>query len=284
MSKATEQTPDETDPWYGSALYRDWYNSVVRSPPNDMVIVVTASSRTPVSGSGKTSVGVNLAEKTDLADGFDAEIQSSLDAESIAYEMLPEIPSRSAIIWDEAQGAPGTTGLDSRRAMKDSNIDAVNAILANRDKRLTIIIIAQQFNTLDPRIYPVVDAWLLIRKEPSHPGGPQGTYHQVYTEDYNLANPKVRTPAIEDFSWLKVPHSNENYQILERKKQAAKQHGGGEEEKRELPDAEQLELAKEFHNSGVPWRKVGEKSDLLEYSGEYYRQQLKDKENSDSSE
>lgn len=206
-----------------SLLHRDWSRAVKEGSPNDFVICVTASSKTPVSGTGKTTLQTALAQQTDLSEeGFDATEKATLDAGELAYERLPSIETRSAVVWDEAQGAPGTVGLDARRAMKTEAIDAISGLLANRDKQLTIIIGAQIFSMLDPRIYPIIDAWLLIRKEPDHPDGPLGTYHRVHVQDYNLGSPKVKTPAIEDFSWCRVAYDDPDYQELERLKQLAK--------------------------------------------------------------
>ncbi|MFB6202053.1 MAG: hypothetical protein ABEI98_08580 [Halorhabdus sp.] len=210
-----------------SLLYNDWARAVKQGTPNDFVICITASSKTLVSGTGKTTLETNLAQKTDLSGGgFDATEKATLDAGELAYEVVPSVPSQSAVCLDEAQGAPGTVGLDSRRAMKQEAIDAISSILANRDKQLTIIITAQQFSMLDPRVYPIIDAWLLIRKGPDHPEGPLGTYHNVYVEDYNLANPKVKTPGVEDFDWPRVAHDDPDYRHLEKLKQKAKRRGG----------------------------------------------------------
>jgi len=209
--------------WEESALRKSWARSVKQGNSNDFVICITASSKTGVSGTGKTTLTTDIAQKTDLTDGgFDATRKASLDAGEIAYQRVPEVEPRSALVWDEAQGAPGTVGLDARRAMKQEAIDSVSSILANRDKQFTIIITAQIFSMLDPRIYPLIDAWLLIRQGPDHPQGPRGTYHKVFVEDYNLGNPKVKTPAIEDFGWDAVPHDDPDYQELERLKQLAK--------------------------------------------------------------
>lgn len=213
--------------WEDSLLYQDWSRAVKHDPANDFVICITASSRTPVSGTGKTTLETSLAQKTDLTDdGFNAEEKSSLDAGEIAYEIVPEVETRSAVVFDEAQGAPGTTGLDARRAMKQESIDAISSMLANRDKMLTMIIGAQQFSMLDSRLYPLIDAWLLIRRAPGDPEGPLGTYHKVYIEDYNLKAPKVKTPAIEDFSWPRVRHDDPDYRHLEELKQKAKTRNG----------------------------------------------------------
>lgn len=215
-------------------LYRDWHRAVAEGNPNDFVMCVTASSKTGVSGTGKTTLQTHLGEKTDLSSsGFVAEETASLDAGEIAYRLVPDVENRSAVVFDEAQGAPGTTGLDARRAMKQEVIDALSSILANRDKQLTIIIGAQQFSTLDPRVYPIIDAWLLIRRGPDHPEGPAGTYHKVHVEDYNLSNPKVKTPGVENFTWPRVDHDNPNYQYLEELKQKAKRRSSGEDDEDE---------------------------------------------------
>jgi len=233
---------DEGDgSWEESELHKDWSRAVKEGEPNDFVICITASSKTPVSGTGKTTLTTDLAQKTDLTDeGFNAERKATLDAGELAYDIVPEIEPRSTIVWDEAQGAPGTVGLDARRAMVQEGIDAMSAILANRDKQFTFIITAQIFSMLDPRVYPMIDGWLLIRKHPDNPQGPLGTYHKVHIQDYNLRNPSEKTPACEDFDWDRIPHDDPDYQELERLKQLAKTRGHdwvgeGEDEEEDVP-------------------------------------------------
>jgi hypothetical protein len=243
-----------------SPLRARWSRAVEQGAPNDYVICVTASSRTGVSGTGKTTLQTDLAQKFDLSDGgFDATEKASLDAGELAYDIMPNIENRSALVWDEAQGAPGTVGLDARRSQKQEAIDAISAILANRDKNLTIIIGAQIFSMLDPRIYPIIDAWLLIRKQPDHPDGPIGTAHEVHVEDYNLGNAKVRTPAFMDFTWPRIPHDDPDYQELERLKQLAKTRNytwgdegdgeEGEESVREIPNEQRDRLIRERYET-----------------------------------
>ena len=204
-----------------------WAKHVKGQPRNDFLIVVTAGSKTPVSGTGKTTLGLRLAKQTDLAGGFEAEEQATLDAGDIAYRMLPDLDSGSAILWDEAQGTPGKEGLDARRSMKETSIQAINSVLANRDKHFTIVIVAQQFSMLDSRLYPLIDAWCLIKTAPSAPDGPSGVAYNVYVEEYDLKSPDIRTPAIEDFSWGRVPHDDEDYRTLEAMKQDAKTADNG---------------------------------------------------------
>lgn len=272
-------------PFEGTYLYEDWANAVKRGNPNDFLICITASSRTGVSGTGKTTLETRAAKNADLTNGgFDAESKASLDAGEIAYQRMPEIEARSAVVWDEAQGAPGTVGLDARRAMKQEAIDALSAILANRDKQFTIIITAQIFSMLDPRVYPMIDAWLLIRRGPDQPGGPLGTYHQVYVEDYNLESPQVRTPAVEDFTWDSVPHDDPDYQTLERLKQEAKTQDDEDDEDEGLSKEAQKEIAQAYRDAGRSLLWIEDNVDKIEFSREWIRQNTVAKEERESQE
>lgn len=203
---------------------KEWEKKVAQGTPNDYVIALTPSSKTGVSGTGKTTCGTALAKSLDISDeGFDAEKKATLDAGELAYDILPQVGKGSALIFDEAQGAPGTDSLNSRRGMKSEAIDAINAILANRDQRITLIIIGQQLGMLDSNIYPMLDAWFLIRHEPGDPYGPLLTHHKIQSNDYELKNPQLRTPAIEDLTWPRLSANDPDYRVMEKKKQAAKQ-------------------------------------------------------------
>jgi len=211
--------------WEDTALFQDWERKV--SAENDYLICVSPSSRTSGSGSGKTTLAVTLAQKTDRSEeGFDAETKATLDAGDLAYEILPNIEEGSAVIFDEAQGAPGTSSVNARRGMTAEAIDAINGILANRDKNLTLIIVVQQLAMLDKMLYPMVDAWLLINKDPSHPNGPEYLYHTLMTDDYDLQDPQIKTPAHEWFEWSDLPADDDDYAEMERKKQEAKRQQG----------------------------------------------------------
>jgi hypothetical protein len=220
---AWESERDTWRSWEDTELYHDWHQQVVKGR-NDFIIAITPSSRTPVSGTGKTTAGVSFAKNFDRSDGgFDAEEKGTLDAGELAYKIIPNVETGSAVVFDEAQGAPGTDSVNSRRGMTTESIDAINAILANRDKNLSLIIIAQQLSMMDKNLYPMIDAWCLIRKAPIQHGGPLMTYHSIYVNDYDLGNPQPKTPGHEDLSWPEIPSSDEDYAVMERKKQAAKQ-------------------------------------------------------------
>jgi len=241
-SKPAVSDPDPIR-WKETTLNQKWRAKVATGKANDMVIAVTPSSWTGVSGTGKTTAATSLAKSFDLTDdGFDGERKTSLDAAEMAYSVLPSVEAGSAVVFDEAQGAPGTNSVNSRRGMKSSAIDAMNAILANRDQRLTVIIVGQQLGMLDRNLYPMIDAWLLIRREPGMPDGPLMTHHLLHIDDYDLKSPTLTTPAIEDLEWPRIPANDEDYQALEEKKQNAKQKSGGEDEDEEndgppIPDS-----------------------------------------------
>jgi hypothetical protein len=227
--------PAVSDPdpiaWDKTTLYQKWRKRVATGGENDMVIALTPSSWTGVSGTGKTTAAVGIAKEFDITDGgFDGVEKTSLDAAEMAYSVLPNVEKGSAVIFDEAQGAPGTNSVNSRRGMKSSAIDAMNAILANRDQRLTVIIVGQQLGMLDSNLYPMIDAWLLIRREPGMPDGPKMTHHQLHVDDYDLKSPKLTTPAVEDLEWPRIPQNDPDYRALEQKKQDAKQKSGGDDE------------------------------------------------------
>jgi len=262
----------------GSRLYRRWYSRVMEEPANDFLIVISASSKSAVSGTGKTTLGTGCAKTFDSShSGFDAEEQATLSAGELGYDIIPNAESRSAVMIDESQGTPGGgSALNTRRAMKTETIETIGSILANRDKMLTIIIIVQQFSMLDSWLYPLVDAWLLIKKGPGHPQGPLATHHKVETDDYDLKSPELRTPAVEDLRWDPLPDDDPAYEVMDRKKQEAKQKSTPEEDDGELGEQGQLLVAEGYRRTGTPWRKIPDQDERLTYSYEWFRQRLTD--------
>ena len=257
-----------------SYLFKRWATQVLEPPSNDYVIAISASGKSTMSRTGKTTLTVDLAEKLDASPGgFDAETKATLDAGELAYEVVPNVEDRSAVVIDEAQGAAGTVGMDARRSMKTEVIDSLNAILNNGDKQLTIIITAQHLPMLDKRLPPLVDSWLLVRHGPSSPRGPLGIHHGMLVEDYNFGDPQIKTPAYEDFSWSPLRKNNRNYRIMEERKQKAKQrYGDEEEEDKSLPKEAQIEIAQEFRNMGKSLKWIANNIDAVEYSSEWIRQ------------
>lgn len=266
-----------------SLLYRKWHEQVCTPPTNDFVICISASSRTPVSGTGKTTLGTGAAKALDRSPGgFDAEEQSTLSAKEFGEKVIPKSPDKAAVIIDETQGTPGEgSGMNRMRAMKQETMDAIGSLMANRDKNLTVIVIVQQIGMLFSDFFPMIDAWLLISKAPGQIGGPECKHHALYTEDYPDAGGGLRTPIVEMLDWPDVDEDDPDYQVLEAKKQSAKTKGSDDTDAGtgELSDEEQLRRAKLLkRTTGVSWRKLPEEDDegLLTYSGEWYRQKLSD--------
>lgn len=262
-----------------SYLYYRWERQTVKPPSNDFVIAISASGKSSMSRTGKTTLETFLGESLDRSrGGFDAETKATVDAGELAYQIVPEVANHSAVCLEEAQGMAGSVGLDRRRGMVEEAIDAINAILNNGDKELTVIITAQHLPMLDKRVPPLVDAWLLIRHGPSSPDGPLCIHHGMYVEDYNFDNPRIKTPGFEEFAWPKVDESNKNYQILERKKQERKKkHADVDSDDGELSLFEQALLAGRLYDMypDVTWTDVPALDDRLTYNGDYLRREAK---------
>lgn len=254
-------------------LFKKWYAHTQVGEPNDFIIAITPSSKTSVSGTGKTTLSLSLAKRLDTStSGFDAEDKATLDAGELAYDLLPDIDTSSAVILDEAQGAPGTDSMNARRGMKQETIDAINAILANRDKRITLIIVGQQLGMLDVNLYPVIDSWLLIRKGADEPDGPVVSHYKLIVDDFDLKSPDIKTPFVEDLTWPKIPHGDQDYITMERKKQQAKKRSSGEsEEDRELPKEDQMQLAQDYRDNGKSLEWIANNVDSITYSRETIR-------------
>jgi hypothetical protein len=249
-----------------SALYHKWYDRVGSGDPNDYVIAITADPRTTgVSGTGKTTLGGGLAEDWfDHSDGgFQAETQYTLDPNVLAYEMYNETGELACLIHDEGQGTPASTGLNAKRAMKGESLDAVNAIAAGRSDRKTVILILQDLKFLTKDAITYIDSWLLIRNEHDY----VATHYAVSPDVFDFGSREIKTPGIEQITWGALGAENRNYQVMEQKKENAKQGKGefSEEEDgtiteipKDLRDAKIRDLA----DAGIPQRKIADGFDL----------------------
>lgn len=249
--------------------YADWYQQVCRPPANDYVFVISASSKTPVSGTGKTTLMTGLCKALDRSKGgFDAEEQATLNANEFANEVIPNAPYGAAVAIDESQGTPGEgSGLNRMRAMSEQVMDSVGSLLANRDKSLTVVIVVQQFHMLFSDFYPLVDNWLLIRYGPGQAGGPQVISHDVYSDDYHLGGSQLKTPIRESLSWPPISHDDPDYRYLEQAKQEAKEKGRKEEDSDDddgLSKEAQKQLAQTLRNRGLSLREIA-KVDAIDY-------------------
>lgn len=259
-----------------SELYRKWYPRVGTGDPNDFIIAISANPRTTgVSGSGKTTLGLRLAKTYfHCADEpFDATVQTTLDPKELSKEVYPNSPEGAAIIYDEAQGTPSSTGLNSKRTMKEESLNAINTVATRRKDRKTLIIITQNIKSLVSDLYDFIDAWLLIQNDVDY----VATHYGVHPDVFNFETRKTETPGIEDITWDPFPASDPDYAHLDRLKDEATSVDDDGDEDEPLPLEIQAELAVALKEAnGLPWRKVPESSERLTYSGEYLRQEAKD--------
>jgi len=223
-----------------SKLYHDWYQRVACGDPNDYVIAISADPRsTGVSGSGKTTFGGGLAKRWfDYSDdGFNADIQYTLDAAKLAYDLYEETGELSVLVGDEMQGTPATTGLNAKRSQKSEALDAVNAIAAGRSDRKTVILIVQDLKSLNKDALTFIDAWLLIRDDYDY----IATHYSVAPDVFDLGSRETKTPGVEQITWDALADDDPDYQVMEEKKAAAKR---GEREYSDDDDEDGFELPK----------------------------------------
>jgi len=249
-----------------SKLYHDWYERVACGDPNDYVIAVSADPRsTGVSGSGKTTLGGGLAKRWfDYSEGgFDAEVQYTLDAAKLAYDLYEETGELSVLVGDEMQGTPATTGLNAKRSQKSEALDAVNAIAAGRSDRKTVILIVQDLKSLNKDALTFIDAWLLIRDDFDY----IATHYGVAPDVFDLGSRETKTPGVEEITWDALPEDDPDYQAMERKKEQAKR---GEREYSEddgdsaptMPMEERNRMIRVMSNGGMENDEIAEEFDL----------------------
>jgi hypothetical protein len=253
-----------------SKLYHDWYQRVACGDPNDYVIAVSADPRsTGVSGSGKTTLGGGLAKRWfDYSeDGFDAEVQYTLDAAQLAYEMYNETGELAVLVGDEMQGTPATTGLNAKRSQKSEALDAVNAIAAGRSDRKTVILIVQDLKSLNKDALTFIDAWLLIRDDYDY----VATHYSVAPDVYDLGNRETKTPAVEQITWDALPKDDPDYQVMEEKKQQAKEGqreysdgDGKDDDNTAMPKPARDAKIKRLYDQGIPQKKIAGAFDLTQ--------------------
>jgi hypothetical protein len=233
-------------PFQGTQLRYKWSNRVKGEISNDFVVVVTPHSSTAGSGTGKTTLALQLCKAFDQSSrGFDAETNATLDAGALTEELLDESESGSALLWDEAQGAPGTDGLDARRAMKSEPMNAIKGVLAARNQRHTLVVIGQQIGMFDPRLYPMIDAWIHIVVDPGQRGPPTAVHYDLIADDYDLSSRDYKSKNIEDLSWSALPEDDPDYRTMDRLKEEAKTN---DEEEEEDDTRSVSELAQEIVN------------------------------------
>jgi hypothetical protein len=255
-------------------LYNLWRERVINDD-NDLIIAIAASTRTEISGTGKTTLAATLAEVFDNTDGgFDATEKASLDSNTVAKELYPGLPNQSAILFDEAQGTLASDGVDSRRAMADAVVKMSRAAAQYRKRQHTLIIVAQTTSWLDSRMMDLIDRLVLIQEK-----NPTDEYARAVTFDHyrddlpSNTSAKEYTPAIEDLYWEPLPEDHPSYVALDELKEQAndkESEDGGQENQK----TEELMRAIDANARGESWRDIADK-EWASYSHEHYRKEAK---------
>jgi hypothetical protein len=264
-----EWESDQTAPPFSeSDLHQTWHDRVVESD-NDFIVAITASSRTPISGTGKTTLAIQLARHFDRSEtGFDAEEKASLSSEKVAQTLIPELPERSGIIFDEAQGTLASDGVDSRRGMADAVVKMARAAAQFRKRQHSLVFVSQSTNWIDSRMMELLDRLIIIQERG------RATVYDHYRHDLPSADSaKEFTPAVEDIYWDALPPSDEDYQTLDRLKEQA---NDGDSEEDTVDKSEQIaKAASSYFKNDETWRAI-EKKDWAEFSREWYRTRVQD--------
>jgi hypothetical protein len=262
-------------------LSQTWHDRL--SSGNDMIVAIAASSKTEMSGTGKTTLGLQLCRKFDASPSpFDATEQATLSSEDVADTLYPNLEPRSAILFDEAQGTAQSDGIDNRRAMADAVVKMSRAAATYRYKQHPLIIIAQSTRWIDSRMMDIIDRLILIQETDQDKGYGRAIVFDHYFDDLS-SDKQEYTPAIEDIYWRPLPDDDPDYIAMHEMKQAAGDPHSGEDDEGEgevatKTEEQQIQDAKLFHDEfGVAWRKVGDFPGM-EKSGEWYRQEIKDRE------
>jgi len=228
-----------------SGLYRLWERRVKKSD-NDLIIAIAASSRSPISGTGKTTLAIRLARQFDATDGgFDGEQKASLDSEVVAEELIPELEPKSSIIFDEAQGTLASDGVDSRRGMANAVVRMARAAAQYRKRQHTLLIVAQSTDWIDSRMMDLIDRLVLIQER-----GYAKVYDH-YSDDLPTASSANEyTPMKERIKWRALPDEDPDYQKLDTLKEKANDQQKEEQEDTGLTKKQQAELAQSLRDQG----------------------------------
>jgi len=199
-----------------SALYQTWQRRVLKSD-NDFIVGIAASSRSPISGTGKTTLAVRLARQFDASpDGFDASEQASLSSEKVAEELIPDLPTGTSIIFDEAQGTLASDGVDARRSMANAVVRMARSAAQYRKRQHTLLMVSQSTDWIDSRMMDLLDRLVVIQERG------RAVIYDHYRDDLPSAHePNEYTPSVEEISWQALPDEDPDYQALDELKEQA---------------------------------------------------------------
>jgi len=293
MSNATRRQPRLFDnPVYGEGaqiidfedldLHETWEDRMQSG--NDLIVAIAASSRTEMSGTGKTTLATQLCRRfDDTASGFSAEEKATLSSDAVANSLYPGVEERSAILFDEAQGTASSDGVDTRRAMADEVLKMSRAAATYRWKQISMVIVSQSTRWIDSRMMDLLDRLILIQEKNHDEGWARGVIFDHYFRDLP-GDKQERTPAVEDIYWYPLPEDDPDYQTLHEMKAAAgnaNNSGDGGDSEEKIPQSKQLEIAEYLHDDGHSWMDIAAKP-FMDFSREFYRKEVKGLEEDDA--
>jgi len=233
----------------------------------DLKIIITA--RDSQTGVGKTTMAAWLAMTWQwcfVGESWDADTYSTVHPKDY-FKMTSDVPRGTVLVVDDAEE------LDARRSMQNLNVEFSWKWMLDRYKQLITILTLPSPAAIDKRIEELADVWINVTRR----GG--GVVHKIGVEDYGSRN--VFTKKVHEIQWPDVSGHSELQVMRKQKENKSAQydlkHADDEEEDDGLDKTQQAFLAAAiYEREDVPWRKVGEQDDRLEYTGEYYRQEYKD--------
>jgi hypothetical protein len=129
-------------------------------------------------------------------------------------------------------------------------------------------------DTATTEIYTMTDLWMLIKRPPGHPEGAKASVYTVSTNDFDLSSPDVKTHHVEDITWDAMPADDPDYEIMERKKQEAKERDEQDDSDNGLSDVAQIQLAKSLRDeTDLSWQHIADR-DEIDRSREWLRQKV----------
>lgn len=208
------------NPLSNTELYQEWRNRVLYDD-NDFVVAVAASSRTAISGTGKSTLGISLCREFDNSETeWSAEEKATLHATEATNELYPNLPTQSAILFDESQGTLDSDGVDSRRAMADSVVRMSRATAQYRKRQHSLVIVAQSTDWIDSRMMEMIDRLVLIQEKHPDAGWARAVSFDHYREDLpSSGRTEERTPSIEDIAWEPLTADDPDYQVIDELKE-----------------------------------------------------------------
>lgn len=267
-----------------SELYHRWYDHVPSGPPNDYVIAITAHpGYTSTSGTGKTTLAWNLAHTFNIYGEWSAEELYTVDLDYLNNEMYQQSDQGDVLVGDEMQGTLANPNFNKKRFMTSEALEGYAAIAGNRKNRQTIILVFQTLKQVNADLFDFVDSWLLIVNDKQF----MANHYDVVPNVFDLNDRSVTTPYIETITWDDVPDGDEDYRVMEQKKDQANrgEQEYDEEEEEEEEEGQQMSKEQQAHYAkrireaeDCAWKNVPEHddADALTYSGSYLRRIYKD--------